>query len=89
MFLITFKPKLYMIHHYFFLDNENIVRLIDKKLTVDKLHERKYFEIIKNYNHTSDLFIDIKDRKLDTNLNCENSYKDLIQTCIEGEVQST
>ena len=64
-----------------------MVRLIEEKSTFKKLWERKQFEIVKTYNHPTDLFVDIKDSKLISFLNCENSNKDLMQIGVEVKYQ--
>ena len=43
--------------------------------------------MVKKYEHHTDLFVNIKDSILDAFLNCENSYKDLIQVCVEMKSQ--
>ena len=60
-----------------------MVHLIEEKITFNKLYERKNFRIAKNYKNPTDLFGDKKHGELDLILNCQNSYKDLIQIGIE------
>ena len=69
--------------NFFSQEDDRLTSLIQEKSTFNKLHERKHFEIVKKYEHPTDFFVDIKDGKLDAILNCENSYKDLIQICVE------
>ena len=70
---------IYNLFFVFFLqEKEDIVRVIQEQSTFDKLHERKLFRVLKKYDIPTDLLIDINQCKLDSILNCENSYKDSI-----------
>ena len=64
-------------------ENDAVVHLIEEKSTFNKLHERKKLLDVKQNKHPTDLFVDIKHGKMDSTLNCRNSYKDSIQIGIE------
>ena len=68
---------------YFLQESEAVVRAVEESKTFGKLHERKIFKILKKYDNPTDFFIDINQGKLDSILNCLNSYKNLIQIGIE------
>ena len=72
---------------HFLQENDVVVRVIEETKTFGKLQERKNFQIAKKYEHPRDLFVDVKHGKLISILNCQNSYKDLIQIGIEVNSQ--